>query len=211
MGKAKYRRCNVDRRARCLHLLAWWYDAALMDNAVSYGKSGQRRLVDIPDEKVSSRQPFSAVGSNPDWWRKSDSLTAEATETRAPTSYGSSRGAGSTVQIGSAGRRYIELEESTKHAQLAYARELLRHVAKMCIDARRAVEMHLAGWSPIAIANEIGCGENQARTLVDEALAHGCSYMDLVKPSWRGKYSDDDGLPDSGEPPRQPSEAPLTD
>lgn len=209
MGKAKYRRCNIDRRARCLHLLSWWYDSALMDNAVSYGKSGQRRLVDIPDEKVSSRQPFSAVGSNPEWWRKNQSLTAEAKETRAPTSYGSSLGAASSVEI-AGGRRYIDLEEPVRHAQLGYAREVMRHIARMCIDARRAIEMHLAGWSVIAIANEIGCGENQARTLVDEALAHGCSYMDLCKPSWRHAESQDDGLPDDGEAPREPSEAPLT-
>ena len=53
----------------------------------------------------------------------------------------------------------------------------------VCLEAHKALEMSVAGWSVVDIREEFGCSEQLAREYVSVGLAVIISYKALVKPS----------------------------
>jgi hypothetical protein len=187
VARGKHKRSNAERRTAARQLARFWYLELAKEGAIQYGASGQRRTVEIEPALSRRRRLRAELGSDPTYWRRPARVTADGVETRDPHEAGSSRGATSRVHIveTSAGRRYIPIHDDTHPARLAYAREAMRHVAAMSLEARAVLEMDAAGWDWPAIREELGdCSEQLAREFLAEGLGHLMSYQALRKPSW---------------------------
>lgn len=192
--RSKYRRSNVERRRAAEKLISIWYTDLTAEGATTYRQGGQKASVAL--EASESRDTMAdARRQRPENFRTRTvvdedtgqvveaSLTADGRDRRYAFVSADDPSSGTRWHDG--GPRRLDAPappERSDGSRERYAREAMRHVARICREAHMVLEMTAAGWRFDQVADELGCGEPTARQLFEEGIGAVMSYQVLVKP-----------------------------
>lgn len=181
-GKSKHKRRNRERWDKAWNLVQFWYAEQAREGAIRFTVSGEEVSIAVPVDAVERDTLAQARKDRPQNWctrRKCgvETVTADGHERR----YAFPQGADDFVfPSASATRTYVAPHIFQGRPRIEYAREVMRAVAGVSLDAHKALEMRAATWDFLAVADKIGCGEPMARQYFAEGMGVVMTYQALV-------------------------------